>query len=240
MWTASALAPELRPYQGQVYRVVEGQHVVSTNRLAANSEDQALLEVLADAAKPDLPVEAQGRHWLIAAPFRYYHGFGSRFRGPGIKPGIFYAAEEQETAIAEAAWWRLRAIRAAAPLPQARVAVTMIAVEIAAQATLDLTVAPLNASEADWINPDDYGPCQALAAAARTAYSQAIRARSVRTVDGVCVAALTPAAIKGDPQLVASLTFSDDGLGESIVAAGSFPLAVNRHYRRQGSKLVAR
>ena len=47
MSTPSALASEVRPYRGRVIRIVEGQHLISTNLLAANPADQALLEALA-------------------------------------------------------------------------------------------------------------------------------------------------------------------------------------------------
>jgi hypothetical protein len=80
MWTPTALASELGSYRGAVWRVVEAQHRISTNRLADSLEDQARLEALAEAAKPDLPKEAQGLHYLLASPFRYGHGTVSRFR----------------------------------------------------------------------------------------------------------------------------------------------------------------
>ena len=48
MLTRSALESELRPYRGRVYRIVEAQHRISTNRLADSNADQALLEVLAE------------------------------------------------------------------------------------------------------------------------------------------------------------------------------------------------
>ena len=55
MSTPSALASEVRPYRGRVIRIVEGQHLISTNRLAANPADQALLEALAADVKKQLP-----------------------------------------------------------------------------------------------------------------------------------------------------------------------------------------
>ena len=44
---------------------------------------------------------------MDAAPFRYGLGRPSRFRSADTLPGIFYAAEDVETAVSETAYWRL-------------------------------------------------------------------------------------------------------------------------------------
>ena len=49
MWTPTALASEARDYLGKVWRLVEAQHRISTNRLAGSLDDQARLEALAEA-----------------------------------------------------------------------------------------------------------------------------------------------------------------------------------------------
>ena len=108
MWTPTALASEFRRYRRTVWRVVEAQHRISTNRLASSLAEQQRLEELADAAKPDLPKAARGLHYLLASPFRYGHTVASRFRRPNERPGIFYASEAERTAIAETAYWRLK------------------------------------------------------------------------------------------------------------------------------------
>ena len=75
MSTRSAPAPDLSAaagaYRGRVIRVVEAQHRIATNRLAATGADQALLEGLADAVKPARHTAAQRLPWLLAAPCRY-------------------------------------------------------------------------------------------------------------------------------------------------------------------------
>jgi hypothetical protein len=93
MWTSTALASEHRPYRGKVWRLVEGQHRISTNRLASDSATQALLEELAEEVKPQVPEAARHLHFLLATPFRYGHRSASRFRRANERPGIFYAAE---------------------------------------------------------------------------------------------------------------------------------------------------
>jgi len=91
MSTPSALASEVRPYWGRVIRIVEAQHQISTNRLAASAADQTLLEALADQVKPQVPESARHLPWLLASPFRYGLGRPSRFRAADVLPGIFYA-----------------------------------------------------------------------------------------------------------------------------------------------------
>ena len=59
MWTSTALASEHRPYRGKVWRLVEGQHRISTSRLASDSATQALLEELAEDGKPQVPESAR-------------------------------------------------------------------------------------------------------------------------------------------------------------------------------------
>src|SRR5579875_3590750 len=107
MWTPSALPSELRAYAGRLWRIVEAQHRISTNRLVASLGDQARLEELVDAVKPSLPPAAEGLPYLLATPFRYGYRVGSRFRAPSVRPGILYASEKEDTALAETAYRRL-------------------------------------------------------------------------------------------------------------------------------------
>jgi hypothetical protein len=108
MWTSTALASEHQAYYGTIWRLVEGQHRISTNRLATDSATQALLEELAEEVKPTVPEAARHLHFLLATPFRYGHKSASRFRRANERPGIFYAAENEGTAITETAYWSLR------------------------------------------------------------------------------------------------------------------------------------
>jgi hypothetical protein len=107
MSTLFVLTSEVRAYRGRVIRVVEGQHQMSTNRLAGNAADQAHPEAFADNVKPHLPEAARRLPWLLASPFRYPLGRPSRLRAADVLPGIFFAAEDVETALAETAYWRL-------------------------------------------------------------------------------------------------------------------------------------
>lgn len=197
MWTPTALGSERRAWNGEVWRVVEAQHRISTNRLAESLEDQARLELLADAVKPALPREAQSLHYLLASPFRYGHRSESRFRRADERPGIFYAAESEATAIAETAYWRLRFFaRSPGFVPPATTSEhTSFTVPVVTQDAIDLTLAPFDTQSACWTDPVDYGPCQDLAAAAREAGIEMIRTRSARDpLQGCNLVILSPAA----------------------------------------------
>ena len=216
MWTPCALASEARGYRGAIVRIVEAQHRISTNRLAASAADQALLEQLADTVKPALPKEARPLPWLLASPFRYGFGRPSRFRAGDVLPGIFYASEAIETAVREAAYWRLLGFarspgfqRPVSPTPM-----SAFAVDLATDRLLDLTLGAFAEPAGRWTHPTDYGPTQQLAAAARLAGIAAIRAPSVRHADGINLAVLAPATLIPPPRAHSSWAFlaTIDGL----------------------------
>lgn len=216
MWTPSALASEAGEYRGRVVRIVEAQHRISTNRLAANAADQELLEALADEVKPPLPDSARDLPWLLASPFRYGLGRPSRFRAAHVLPGIFYASEEIETAVTEAAYWRLVAFSRSPGFQRPRAPTPMSAFSVAVRAgrALDLLGGALAADEVLWTDPADYTATQALAAAAREAGMELIRSRSARRHTGVNVAIFDPAVLVSGPKPHSSWAFlaTDDGL----------------------------
>lgn len=172
-------------YRRTVWRLVEAQHRISTNRLAATADDQAILEDLVEEVKPPLPPAARGLHYLLATPFRYGHLMPSRFRRAGERPGIFYGSEHVETAIAETAYWRLLFFARSpgvAP-PTSVVEHTAFTVPVKVARALDLTAKPFAVDAASWMRPDDYGPCQNFASQARAIDAQAIRYASVRDAE---------------------------------------------------------
>jgi hypothetical protein len=181
--TPRARASDARPYEGEVWRLVEAQHRISTLKLVDTPEEQKILEDLIDGTKPPLPPEALGLHYLLATPFRYApYPHGSRFRAAGATPGVFYASEEVETAIAEMAFYRYLFF-AAAPetaLPRNATEYTAFSVRIGTARMLDLTAKPLSGAKAVWTHPTNYEPCQAFAASARTLGAELLRYQSVR------------------------------------------------------------
>lgn len=189
-------------YRGRVIRIVEAQHRISTNRLAGNAVDQALLEALADEVKPALPEAARRLPWLLASPFRYGLGRPSWYRAADVVPGIFYAAKAIETAVTETAYWRLLAfsrspgfLRPGTPTPM-----SAFSVRVETPRAIDLTTGPLAAPAGRWTHPSDYRPTQALAAEARCADIAAIRAPSARPAGGITLAVLDPSALVPPPR----------------------------------------
>jgi len=170
------------PYRQTVWRLVEAQHRISTNRLAGSAEDQETLERVVDQAKPSLPVAARGLHYLLATPFRYGYAKPSRFRRARQRPGIFYAAETIGTAIAETAYWRLLFFSRSpgfAP-PSNVVEHSAFTVPLGISRALDLTKPPFAKHAQAWMHPTDYGACQTFADHARRIDAQLIRYASVR------------------------------------------------------------
>lgn len=198
-WTHIDLASESAPWRGDGWRMVEAQHKIATMGIVGGDvRAQTVLEDILESSKPPLPPETRGLHWLLATPFRYPPSpGGSRFRGRG-DPGVFYGAEDRETACAEAGYWRLRfwldsdALRNRAK----SIPVTLFQFRAAAAKLVDLTLAPFRAHHTTWTDPDDYAGTQALAEKARQAGVEAIRYASVRHPPGMCLALLTPAAFR--------------------------------------------
>nr|WP_137677417.1 RES family NAD+ phosphorylase [Parerythrobacter lutipelagi] len=226
MWTPTALASEFRRYRRTVWRVVEAQHRISTNRLTSDLGEQQRLEELADSAKPDLPKTAHGLHYLLASPFRYGHTVASRFRRANERPGIFYASEAESTAITETAYWRLKFYsRSPGFVPGNRTSEHLsFSVPISVTRLTDTTRAPLEADANRWLDPDNYSHCQDLAASVREAGGQAIRACSARDPDGINLALLDPAGFtKSEPDHGRGWHLRHEG--DRLTAIAAFPHA---------------
>lgn len=184
IWTPAALSSETRAISGRFWRLVEAQHQISTLKLVDTLEEQALLETLIEESKPALPPECAGLDYLLATPFRYgaVYPHGSRFRRAGRTLGVFYASEKVETALAEMAFYRLLffADSPGTPLPANAAEYTAFAAPVATKMAIDLTAPPLDSGRAQWTDPINYEPCQALADAARAIGTEAILYESVR------------------------------------------------------------
>ena len=195
-----ALASEARPWEGAGWRAVEAQHKSATLGLVhGNLAEQDLLEVILDEAKPRLPADAEGLHFLLSSPFRYLPPIaGSRFCSP-LEPGVFYGAEEVKTACAEAGYWRLRFWMDSTGLSTQPASLQMTLFEFhgKAEATIDLTCLPFSERRIQWISPLDYQATQAIATQARNKSIQLIRYESARNCpNGRCLAVLSPQVFK--------------------------------------------
>ncbi|WP_298305632.1 RES family NAD+ phosphorylase [uncultured Erythrobacter sp.] len=224
MWTPTELASEFRRYRRTVWRVVEAQHRISTNRLTSDIAEQQRLEELADDAKPDLPKAAHSLHYLLASPFRYGHKVASRFRRANERPGIFYASEAEGTAIAETAYWRLRFFsRSPGFVPGNRTSEHLsFSVPVSLTRLADATKPPLVRDAELWLDPDDYSHCQELAASVREAKGRAIRARSARDPEGINLALLDPSCFaKAEPDHGRNWHLRHEG--DRLTAIAAFP-----------------
>ena len=226
-------AEEFRAYRGKLWRIVEAQHRISTNRLATGADDQVLLEQLVEEVKPVLPAAARHLHYLLATPFRYGHKSGSRFRRAGEKPGIFYAAESVATALAETAYWRLR-FHSRSPgfrPPSVTVEHSAISVTVAVERLLDLCASPYDEAAALWMDPDDYSACRIFAAEARAIDTQAIRYASVRDSRHRANVALFDPAVFRDPAPRNAQTWHFRFEHGELTAFGAFPSKERLHFR---------
>jgi hypothetical protein len=165
-------------------------------RLTEDLDDQALLEEMIDEVKPQVPPDCRHLHFLLATPFRYTpYPNASRFRRANTYPGVFYAAEQQMTAMTELAFYRMLFFREAhgMVLPSRPVEHRAFSVMCVTERSVDLTEPPL--SEAgDWTHPTDYTACHDLVDQSRNEGIEVIRYQSVRDPDGRCLAVLSPSA----------------------------------------------
>lgn len=140
-----------------------------------------LVEGIIEETKSRVPDECQHLGYLLSTPFRYSpYPFNSRFRRAGTTEGVFYAAENEETAVAEKVFYRLLFYleSPATPWPTNPGEYTAFATEFATTRAIDLTRPPLVRDH--WTHLTDYTACLSLADAIRSAGLEAIRYQSVR------------------------------------------------------------
>jgi hypothetical protein len=182
--------------------VVESQHEVSTRKLVASAEEQVLLEELLEQVKPPATV-GRGLHYLLFTPFRYpplRHGsrFGSRF-----ERALWYGAEQQRTAFAEVAYYRLLFLEGtAAEFGPVHTTLTSFTVRLRSRRGIDLTAPPFAEHTAAISARRSYRVSQALGRAMRDAQVELFRYRSARDREGgTNLGAFTPAVFgRATPQ----------------------------------------
>jgi hypothetical protein len=182
-----------------LWRGVEAQHVISTLKLTDSRQEHEVLESLLEASKPPLPADARGQHFLLFTPFRYRARFPSRFRRPA-DPGVWYGAEELETACAEVAYWRWRFLMDSDGLREQALHTehTFFQARVRGRCA-DLTAAPWKSAARAWAQKSDYTACQELGNEARKRELAWLRYASVRLPGGICGAVLVPRALSLPP-----------------------------------------
>lgn len=152
-------------------------------KLTDNVEDQDLLEKLLEQTKPPIPPGCQHLHFLLFTPFRYGpYRRASRFRREGYTEGVFYAADNPETAIAETCFYRLLFFHESPDTkwPSDAGEYTAFASEYATGRAIDLTKSPFDDRKQLWTHLTNYEACHKLCDLARAENIDAIVYASVR------------------------------------------------------------
>jgi len=200
MWTPTALASEARPVSGTAWRVVENQHISSSRKLVDNIDEHDLLEAILEESKPRYLPGSEDLHYLLKTPFRYKppKKYGSRFRRPREKAGVFYCSHNIRTALAEYTYHRLQFFfnSPGTPFPENEETLTAFTIAFSADNGLNLMEPNLNRDEAHWLS-SDYASTHELALNARKADVKLLTYQSCRdTQSGVNHAILDPSAFK--------------------------------------------
>lgn len=196
IWTQCGGRRNCRSWAGQPWRVVEAQHVVSTRKLVDSDDEQQLLEELIDTAKPPVPPGCEGLHYLLFTPFRHPPlRHGSRF-GRRDEPSLFYASEEEATALAEVAYYRLVFLEGTtAPIDRIFVELSSFQVEVASDLAIDLSAPPFSEHGLALTSPTRYDATQALGSAMRADGIEVVRYVSARApAKGENIALFSPGA----------------------------------------------
>lgn len=183
-----------------MFRLVESQEQIATNRLVSTLDEQAVLEELLEAVKPPRPTAAGGLHYLLATPFRYPPlRYGSRF-GRRDEPSLFYGSLTVETVLAESAYYRLVFWQGmeAPPKKLLRTQHTLFSAGYACAHGIKLHQPPFDAWQDELTHRCSYTATQALGSAMREAGVEAFEFISARDPDaGLNVALFSPAALAG-------------------------------------------
>lgn len=204
--------------------MVEAQHRVSTMKLVDTLEEQRLLEEVLESTKPPMPEECKNLNFLLFTPFRYAATNDSRFRRAGQTLGVFYAAEDMETSIAEVAFWRLLFFMESArtPWPANPLELTAFSVRYESARCLDLTRNPYVDRIDIWTAPIDYEPCHKLADEARNLGCEVIRSISARDPSRRATISILSCAAFRDTKPIQKRTWR-----MQLGSAGIFAMCVN-------------
>jgi RES domain len=148
-------------------------------------------------------VSGPGASWVMAS-FTHVNPHGSRFSDGSY--GVYYAARELPTAIAETVFHLGRFYGATADPPHAEAMRVLVG-------RLDAGFHDLRANAEVWapfLDPDDYGASRALGRRLRAAGSNGVVYPSVRRPGGQCVGAFRPKAV-GRPIQARHLQYFWDG-----------------------------
>ena len=222
-WASCIENLEPYPITGQLFRVVQSQEQVATNRLVDDLHEQERLEQLLETSKPSKPAGSEQLHYLLATPFRYPPlKHGSRF-GQKSEPALFYGSHQMATAIAETAYYRHLFWQGMVIPPPTELITqhTIFNVSYATDAGLQLQQQPFDNHRDKLTHLNDYSATQQLGQAMRESGVEAFEFVSSRNPErGINVGLFSPTALVSNKPLAQqaglcqtsanSITFSTD------------------------------
>lgn len=186
-------------YENDIYRIVEGQHYISTRKLVDSDAEHELLENIIDLSKPFAPTKnSRGNlHYLFFTPFRYAPlKAGGRFHKQ-IEQSVFYGAEHLETAMAEVAYHRYVFMQhTQALLQSSHIHHTHFVSRIKSARTISLIDPPFDRESDHISHTSSYDYSQALGSAMREAGTEVFRYFSARSKNGINVGLFSVEAFK--------------------------------------------
>jgi hypothetical protein len=193
------LTDYFQTYEHNLYRMVEGQHFISTRKLVNSDAEHHILETILDQSKPAVKTtNSRGElHYLLYTPFRYPPLIsGGRFH-TRIDQSIFYGSQELTTSMAEIAYGRfLFAQQSAAIFKPVHVPYTHFVVEVGSKKALLFTNTPLFAFRDLISDPASYAHSQPLGSAMRRAGAELFTYFSARCEKGINVGLFSSEAFK--------------------------------------------
>jgi hypothetical protein len=185
-------------YNRSVYRLVETQEIAATTNLVDDLDEQYLLEKMLDEVKPAYRNGTEQMHYLLKTPFRYPPlKYGSRF-GSRFAPSYFYAGEDQNTTLAEVAYYRFvflshmqnsyeKAVRSE---------YMMFSVTVKSALCADLSSADFAEVRCKLVSPDSYLVSQQVGQwLVEEEQIEVLRYYSARCEEGINVAIALPASL---------------------------------------------
>ncbi|MFN2328930.1 MAG: RES family NAD+ phosphorylase [Chromatocurvus sp.] len=199
IWSLCDGEAHIRTLSGDLHRLVESQEQVATLAYVDTLEEQALLESMLEDAKPPLPPDTVGFHYLLATPFRYPPlRWGSRF-GRVHERGIFFGGLSRQSTLAEAAYYRFvfwYSMRGEPPRSVLRSQHTLFTVRYRCRHGVRLQGAPFTEAQTVISGPETYAETQALGSAMRAAGIDGFEYASARdTRGGLCAGMFSPLAL---------------------------------------------
>ncbi len=197
-WRRYLAEAKPKPLAGTLRRLVESQEQVATNSLVRSLDQQAALEEMLEATKPVLRRGTEHLHYLLAAPFRYPPlPHGSRF-GSRTEPSLFYGSVNDETVLAEAAYYRCVFWSGMTTSPAEKYVTqhTLFGAEYRTPRGINLREPPFVRHQKKLTDPADYSASQQLGTALRAAGIEAFEFASARDpARGSNFALFTPSAL---------------------------------------------